>query len=286
MYTDSDDPQSQKNTPDIRLLALGALAGLLMAGYGLLRQAPGSNDLPVSAVARVNDALISRDNYERALARLAEESADAATLQRQAWMLERLIDEELLVQRGLELGMAQSDGAVRNAIVNSLVASVTAEADAASPADEELEKHLADNTDRFSFIDKVAVEGWQTDDEAIAQRFVATLRDGGEPVTSETIRTIPDLPAAIMSIEILRDYLGPAIAAAAIEMPIGSSAVFARRGRWIVIRVLKKESAVVTDLGSIRNQVIMDYRRSLADETLQNYLDDLRDKAKVDIVLP
>ena len=82
MYTDSDDPQNQKNTPDIRLLALGALAGLLMAGYGLLRQAPGSNDLPVSAVARVNDALISRDNYERALARLAEESADAATLQR------------------------------------------------------------------------------------------------------------------------------------------------------------------------------------------------------------
>ena len=65
MYTDSDDPQSKKNTPDIRLLGLGALAGLIMAGYGFLRQAPAGNDLPVSAVARVNDALISRDNYER-----------------------------------------------------------------------------------------------------------------------------------------------------------------------------------------------------------------------------
>jgi len=286
MYTDSNDPQSRKTTPDIRLLALGALAGLMMAGYGLLRQAPRGNDFPVSAVARVNDALISRDNYERALARLNGESADAATLQRQAWMLERLIDDELLVQRGLELGMTQSDGAVRNAIINSLVASVTAEADAASPTDEELEKHLADNADRFSFVDKVAIEGWQTDDETIAQRFVAKLRDDGEPVTSETISVIPDLPVAIMSIEILRDYLGPAIAAAAIEMPIGSSAVFARRGRWIVIRVMEKESAVVTDLSSIRNRVILDYRRTLADRTLQNYLDDLRDKAKVDIVLP
>jgi parvulin-like peptidyl-prolyl isomerase len=286
MPTDIDSPHSKKSLPDIRLLGLGALAGLLMAGYGFLRQAPAGNDLPVAAVARVNDALISRDNHERALARLAEESVDAVTPQRRAWVLERLIDEELLVQRGLELGMARSDGAVRNAIVNSLIASVTAEADAASPTDEELEQHLAENADRFSFVDKVAVEGWQTDDEAIAQRFVTALRDGDQPVTGAGIRTIPDLPAAIMSIEILRDYLGPAIAAAAIEMPIGSSAVFARRGRWIVVRVLEKESAVVTDLNSIRNQVIMDYRRSLADETLQIYLDDLRNKATIDIVLP
>ena len=124
-------------------------------------------------------------------------------------MLERLIDEELLVQRGLELGMAQSDGAVRNAIVNSLIASVTAEADAASPTDEELEQHLADNADRFSFVDKVAVEGWQTDDErlrSVLQRICAT---DGEPVVTDAIRTIPDLPAALMPIEILRDYLGP-----------------------------------------------------------------------------
>ena len=286
MHSKSEHKHNRKNIPDIRWLALGAVAGLIMAGYGFLRQAGADNDLPDSAIARVNDALISRDNYERALARLADESADSPPPERQSWMLERLIDEELLVQRGLELGMAQSDGAVRNAIVNSLIASVTAEADAASPADEELEKHLADNADRFSFIDKVAVEGWQSDDESVAQGFATTLRDSGEPVITDAIRAIPDLPAALMPIENLGDYLGPGIAAATIDMPVGSSAVFARRGRWIVVRVLKKESAVVSDLGSIRNQVIIDYRRSLADETLQEYLDDLRNKAKVDVVLP
>jgi len=286
MHSESENTNNRRDTPDIRWLALGAIAGLIMAGYGFLRQAEVGNNLPVSAVARVNDALISRDNYERALARLADESADPSTAQSRAWMLERLIDEELLVQRGLELGMAQSDGAVRNAIVNSLIASVTAEADAASPADADLEKHLADNADRFSFVDKVAVEGWQSDDEAIAQKFASKLRDTGEPFATDAIRTIPDLPAVLMPIEILRDYLGPGIAAATADMPIGSSAVFARRGRWIVVRVLKKEAAVITDLSSIRNQVIIDYRRSLADETLQKYLDDLRNKAKVDFVLP
>lgn len=286
MHTDYSNPDRQQNIPNMRWLALGSLAGLIMAGYGLLRQADVGSDLPVSALARVNDVLISRDNYERALARLADESTDALTLERRAWMLERLIEEELLVQRGLELGMARSDGAVRNAIVNSLIASVTGEADAANPTDEQLEQHLADNADRFSFVDKVAVEGWQSDDEAVAQGFVTTLRDTDEPVTTDEIRKIPDLPAALMPIENLRDYLGPGIAAATVELPIGSSAVFARRGRWIVVRVLKKESEVVTDLSSIRNQVIIDYRRSLADETLQRYLDDLRNKAKVNVVQP
>jgi len=286
MHTDYSNPDRQQNIPNMRWLALGSLAGLIMAGYGLLRQADVGSDLPVSALARVNDVLISRDNYERALARLADESTDALTLERRAWMLERLIEEELLVQRGLELGMARSDGAVRNAIVNSLIASVTGEADAANPTDEQLEQHLADNADRFSFVDKVAVEGWQSDDEAVAQGFATMLRDTNDPVTTDEIRKIPDLPAALMPIENLRDYLGPGIAAATVELPIGSSAVFARRGRWIVVRVLKKESEVVTDLSSIRNQVIIDYRRSLADETLQRYLDDLRNKAKVNVVQP
>lgn len=287
MHTEGEKIATGQSVPDIRWLALGAIAGLIMAGYGFLRQAEVGDDLPDSAVARVNDALISRDNYERVLARFAAEAGEPAAAETtRGWLLERLIDEELLVQRGLDLGMAQSDGEVRNAIANSLIASVTAEADAASPSDEELEQHLADNADRFSFVAKVAVEGWQTDDEAVAQNFVTGLRDSGEAVTIAAIRVIPDLPAALMPIEILRDYLGPGIAAATAEMPVGSSAVFARRGRWLVVRIIRKESAVVTDLNSIRNRVLIDYRRSLADETLQNYLDDLRDKAKVDIKLP
>jgi hypothetical protein len=284
--TEGEKIAAGQSVPDIRWLALGAIAGLIMAGYGFLRQAEVGDDLPDSAVARVNDALISRDNYERVLARFAAEAGEPAAAETRGWLLERLIDEELLVQRGLDLGMAQSDGEVRNAIANSLIASVTAEADAASPGDAELEQHLVDNADRFSFVAKVAVEGWQTDDEAVAQNFVNGLRDSGEAVTTAAIHVIPDLPAALMPIEILRDYLGPGIAAATAEMPVGSSAIFARRGRWLVVRITGKESAGVTDLNSIRNRVLIDYRRSLADETLQNYLDDLRDKAKVDIELP
>ena len=283
MGDNNETHRQAAGTPDIRWLVAGALAGLLAAGFGILRQADSGNVLPANALARVNEQIITRDNYDRALARLGTNntSDDAG-----AWVLQRLVDDELLVQRGLELGMAQSDSAVRNAIIDSLIASVTAEADAVSPDDEELHQYLSENADRFSFVPSLSVAAWRTNDEAVAQSFVNALRNDSSTTTSDAIGPIPDLPPGLMPVEVLRDFLGPGITAAAADMPVGSSAVFARRGRWLVVQVLEKESAVVTDLSAIRNRVLLDYRRSLADQTLRDYLDDLRRRADVNVVQP
>jgi hypothetical protein len=268
---------------DMRWLVAGALAGLLAAGFGILRQADSGNELPANALARINDQIITRDHYDRAVARLG---ASSGSDEDSAWVLQRLVDDELLVQRGLELGMAQSDTAVRNAIIESLIASITAEADAASPSDEELGQHLAANAARFSFVASLALVAWQTDDEAVAQTFVSALRSDGSSNTSAVIDAIPGLPSGLTPVEQLREFLGPGITAAAADMPPGSSAVFARRGRWLVVQVLEKESGVITDLDKVRNRVLLDYRRSLADQTLRDYLDDLRRRADVNVIQP
>lgn len=277
--TKTDDPPA----PDIRWLVAGAIAGLMAAAFGILRQADTGNELPEDAVARVNEQIISRETFDRAAARTG--GNDSAGYDN-GWALQRLIDDELLVQRGLELGMAQSDLSVRTAIINSLVASVTAEADAASPSDDELEKYLADNADRFSFVASMAVAAWQTDDEELAQSFVTALRNQGSALLSEAIGPVPGLPAGLQPVESLREFLGPGITAAAADMPIGSSAVFARRGRWLVVQVLEKQTAVVSDLDSIRNRVLLDYRRSLAETRLTEYLDELRRRAELVVTLP
>jgi hypothetical protein len=268
------------NRADIRWLALGAVLGLSAAAYGILRQSDSASPLPDQAIASVNGVIIGRDVYDRSLERMGAENADAARL------LERLIADELLVQRGVDLGMTESDSEVRNAIVNSLIASVTAEADAASPDDAILEKYLADNAARFSFTSRLHVEAWQTEVEPVAQEFVAALRAGAAPDRTGVIQPMPDLPDGQMAIDMLRNYLGPAITAAAADMPEGSSAVFARRGRWLVIRVVAKERMAVTDLEGIRNRVLLDYRRNLADELLADYVERLRNRAEIRTRMP
>jgi hypothetical protein len=267
---------------DIRWLAVGALAGLVAAGYGILQQSSPATELPDAAIAMVNDQAIGRDIYERALVRFGTPDPDDAG----SAILGRLIDDELLVQRGIELGMTESDTEVRAAIVNSLVASITAEADAASPTDEELEQHLADHADRFSYTSRLSVEAWESDLEPVAQAFASALRTDGTAPQMAAISALPDLPADLLPVDTVREYLGPAITAAAAEMPDGSSAVFARRGRWLVVRVDGKERAYVTDVDAVRNRVLLDYRRQLAEDMLQSYIDNLRQRADIRVAQP
>ena len=129
----------------------------MIAGIGILQRQGSIETLPENSVARVNDVLISRDIYERAINRSID-YAGRPVESDEAMMLQRLIDAELLIQRGVELGMTQSDTAVRQAIIDSLIASVTAEADAASPTEDELTQYLADNAERFSYISKVSAQ--------------------------------------------------------------------------------------------------------------------------------
>lgn len=263
----------------MRLLALGALIGLVLAGFGILRQAPEGSALPEGALARVNDTFISREVYERTIARLP--NADRNGLDTD--LLQQLIDDELLVQRGIELGMMSSDLAVRQAVVNSLVASITAEADAASPTDAELQAHLISSADRFSYVAKISLEAWQSDKESTAQALIEKLRAGDGHAASDDISPMADLPSGLIPIEVAADYVGPGIASTAATMPEGSSAVFARRGRWLVIRLLEKEISPTTDLDAIRNRVLIDFRRSLADETLSSYVNGLRERASITV---
>lgn len=281
-----DKADSSTDLPDIRWLVLGAAAGLLAAGYGMLRQDSSGGALPENAIARVNETIISRENYRRNLARVPSRDGAPPTTGEQARLIDGLVNEELLLQRGIELGMAETDSTVRTAILNSLVASITAEADAANPSEQALEQHLRDNAERFSYVARISVEGWQTDDESSAQSFASSLRGTPEMPSIDGIEAISELPAGLMPIETLGDHLGPGIAAAAANMPVESSAVFARRGRWIIVRVTNTESAAVTDLSSITNQVLLHYRRELADDLLNTYINDLRSRADIEVALP
>ena len=201
-------------------------------------------------------------------------------------LIQNLINEELLLQRGIELGMAESDSAVRTAIIGSLVASVTAEADAANPSDEELSAYLAKNAERFSYTARLGISAWRTDNEKAAQAFAEALRVSADSSPPQGVEKVLEIPAESQAIESYRDSLGPGIAAAAANMPIGSNAVFARRGQWLIVRVNDKEMQAITDLDSVRNRVLLDYRRQLADDSLNNYIENLRQRAEVEVALP
>jgi len=280
---DTDSDRNAREAPSLGWLVAGACVGLLAAAYGLLERADDGAGLPEHAVARVGEALITADEFERSVARLESSYGQTLDDAQRARVLEQIIDEELLVQRGIELGMPASESTVRTAIVQSLIASVTADADAADPDDETLRAFYNENASDYTYASAMTLEAWVTDDQQLALAFV---EGGGAEAAPGGLQPLPGLPTAPAPPERLRMFVGPAIAAAAADMPVGEARVFARQGRWYVVRVKRRDASTLADLDSVRSQVLLDYRRDLADRRLAAYVDDLRTTTGVVVALP
>ena len=73
------------------------------------------------AIASVNNAHIDCTEYATALQALLADKTKAPTAKDRALVLNRLIEEELLVQRGVEIGLLEGDAAVRKAVARAVI---------------------------------------------------------------------------------------------------------------------------------------------------------------------
>lgn len=266
---------------DIRWLYAGAAIGIVAVGYGTLDRKFAELTLPDGAIALVNEHVIGRDLFDRTVERQQSDSEDPLTDDDKNWVLQRLIEEELLVQRGLEMGMAQSEAEVRSAIVRSLIASVTAEADAANPDDDTLRDWFAENPERFTYSSAIAVDAWTATDHKVAQDFASLLRRKEVEIAPVGVRRLPGLPSGFLPPSKLRDYLGASITAAIEYSAKDMVAIYSSQGRWLIVRIVDKQQGTIADFDPIRTQVLIEYRRDLADKKLREYLDDLRERARI-----
>src|SRR6056297_1155725 len=267
----------------ITILAAGACAGIALAVYGLLAtDAP--RDLPADAAARVNERLIGNSELADALAALGSDSRDALDPADRDWILRRLVEEELLVQRALELDLGHTDRAARNALVDAMIRRITRDAAARPPSEDELRAWYADNRALFAGAPRLRVQARAAPDEAAARELRQRLvSDGGEPSAAAAGEPVTGLPDALLPPAKLRDYLGPRVAAALSNAPTGEwLAPLPYAGRWIVARVAGRGEAAAPPYGEIRDRVEAAWRRAQMDTALARYLDELRARADIE----
>ena len=142
-------------------LLAGASAGLILAGAGVLHR-PGSKlaaepgtvsagdleRLPDDAVAAVNGRLISRDDFQQALMLEVAAGARAGAATREK-VRERMIDEELRVQRALELGLQWKGSRVRMDLASAVAEAATAQVEMEGADDAKLRASYAERKDHF-----------------------------------------------------------------------------------------------------------------------------------------
>ncbi len=135
----------------LALFALGTALGLGIAAYGLFN-APGTRiaGVPAEDVALINGRHILRSDFiTQTQLETSLPFAQTTAVQRRK-VLNDMINEEILVQRGLEVDLAASDPDVRMAMVTGVQLQVDADILALEPGDEVLQKYYAEHMDKYS----------------------------------------------------------------------------------------------------------------------------------------
>lgn len=281
------------------LLLLGVVAGVGLAAIGLLQSGRTGTGLPDGVVALVNGEAISAESFAQLEAAVTAERRGAPLdeAQRQR-LLDRLVDEELLLQRGLELGLARHEPTARRSIVSAVVATVTSDAETEEPDEETLRRFHTEAADRFQKPGRVVAEALFTSTvtrpEAQAfQRAAEAARRlrAGEPfdAVSEALgdpQTTP-LPAGPLPLETLRQYLGPSAAQAAAALAPGEISDPVRGGSgYTVLRLVERTGGETAPFEEVRQEVRAEWLRTQGERALGDYLEELRQQGDVQARLP
>jgi hypothetical protein len=277
------------------LLIAGAIAGLLIAATGMLERIDLQAPLPPGNIARVGDTLIPTSRYTALLEDLRADKRNPLTDEDRAFAVDRLIDEELLIQRGVELGMASDAPAVRKAIASAVIAQIVADASTTLPGEEELREFYQSSKAFFSRPEGLIVRWWklrgpQVDAVQAAGDLVTQARsvaDFAPLFEREGLEAVRELPYVPLPPSKLLDYLGPVLLERAISLDQGEfSAPVYSDGAVHVLYLVQREPGSTPAFESIRDVVAREYIYRAGDRALQENLDRLREQTPVQIGNP
>jgi len=268
-------------------LALGMVLGLVAAIVSVLN--PEWQQEPnVQVVASVNGTPITREKYLSHLQALSTDKKDPITKADSHYVLERIIEEELLVQRGLEVGLLDSDKRTRAAMVNAMISMTTATAEATEPNLEQLNEFLADNIDYFTpsarlRVRQILIGGEQAATNAQHAYQLLQIGTPFDTVAKRFGKTAAlSLPNTLLPPTKLREYVGPAMAQRLQQAEAGFISKPQLSGPDYRLFVLvEKTEGQRPLLADIRPQVEAEYVRRSGDRSLREYLEWLKGRAEI-----
>jgi parvulin-like peptidyl-prolyl isomerase len=270
-----------------RLLGFGAAVGIVIAVTSAIK--PATPGLPAGAVAAINDRVLSEEELARAIGLLAQDKRNELTEEDRAFVLSRLIDEELLVQRGVEIGLVESDQSVRKAIVKAMMDSILLDAESEKPSEEELRAFYRENQDYFARPPTLRVRQILfrsgDDNRARAEQASAALANGmsfAEAAAQFGDEPIQPLPDALLPARALREYVGPTALETLMSLQGGErTAPLPSPFGYQILELVEREGMDVPTFESVAEQVEGEYIRRAGEKALRDYLTRLRSDARL-----
>ena len=263
------------------LLLSGLIIGAVLAANSIVRE---SNLIEKDWVASVGDVYISKEKYYSQLEGLARDKRNSITIKDKYYVLERMIEEELLIIRAKELGLLENNQIVRGSIIQQMIKLIISENYLESIEEEKLKKFYQDNIGFFSSASRLRLQQIYFSDSIgnSKQRSEEAYKKLKKGSTFQEISLAADnsaltIPNSMMNLSKVREYIGPTLMNIAKRLEPGEFYTHMKvAGGYKIIFLFDKEFSKPEEFESIKLKVLKEYQRRQDDESLREYLDDLK----------
>jgi len=229
------------------------------------------------AIARVGEKEISRQRFEEIIKVLDDQSNSELTLEKKNLIRERLIDEELLIQRAIELDLVRNDSLVKGNVIQTMFQYIINSNELVEPSEAELREYFSKEKNYFSSGRRYKLKNYTFRNLDDAETAINLLNQSDLESFLKLVETESaiDLPNVFLTPQKIRDYLGPKVLD---ELPSlekgGFSNIFEINevpSIVICIDILLDNNPKFEEIAEqIKNKFIRDREDSLVKEYIEN----------------
>jgi len=229
------------------------------------------------AIARVGEKEISRQRFEEIIKVLDDQSNSELTLEKKNLIRERLIDEELLLQRAIELDLVRNDPLVKGNVIQTMFQHIINSSELAEPSEVELREYFSKEKNYFSSGKRYKLKNYIFRNLSDAETARDLLIQGNLESFLKLVETENsiDLPNVFLTPQKIRDYLGPQVLE---ELPSLEKGDFSNifeinqlPSMVICIDILLDNNPKFEEIAEqIKNKFIRDREDSLVKEYIEN----------------
>ncbi|MBL6899465.1 peptidylprolyl isomerase [Gammaproteobacteria bacterium] len=275
------------------VLFAGILLGALMAAYSVIEK---SNISDYKWAAKIEDTFIPMEKYLTQLDGLSKDKRSPLTQKDKEYVLERMIEEELLIKRAIDLGVLNDNPMARGTIVQQMIKTIIAENARYEISDSELESFFQENSGFFTKSSRLRIqqiyfsnEQLKDDSLVVAKKAYDLLKRGDdfESVSKLGSPSALLIPNSLMTLSKVREYIGPSLMNLAKELEINSfTTPIEVSGGYKIIYLIDKELASPPQFNDIKASVSSEFLKRKDDQSLRSYLENLKNWYDVSRNLP
>ena len=270
-----------------KLLLLASIIGTLLAIYSIMDTNKNYSSLPDNVAAVVNDKLIPSERYQTVIKLIENDKRDDLTDSDRSMALERIIEEELLIQYAYQNGFLEADDLLRKSIVRSVVDSIAEQSLSVIPNEKTLRDFYQDNLPLFIIDEQFRIVILSSQDSSdINAGKIIWQKSYDLPLLMKEIGSINKLEISsdFISKYRLGTLIGPLLRNVVLSLKLGeTSEPLETIYGYSIVTLIDKKERVIPDFSDINEIVLQEYKRRQRESILDDLLTDLKRQSDINI---